>query len=338
MMNKTIFKKKTMLALIGGANILTILPVITITSCATTSNNQTNNEDKGELDEAQQLKLINTINEWTNKGYWYLVSPFDQARLLNTSEEFINITKDNVKRLLKTNPNNQADWAKMANLKGLEINDFNNNKSLITFKIKLNENVSDEIKLVNPIILFRQQVASSPLIQPTNRLALGSQSAISSGKTNATTIEQVGAIVSYIKNQWALTKLDKVNDYEYRFAISQNTNTIFNRVFNKIWTDVFKIDDRYQANPLWAQLNRDFANVNQVVVDFKIKELVGDHQPNGLAQFRIELQYVQFSWKKDYFVSWLLPNETSYRYLLNDTNVAVITKNVTNSAGAIVKK
>lgn len=302
---------------------LTLVPVV---ACAQTSTNKVPDDLVVKLKEQQSL-----INEAIAKQSIYLNSPNRPQQWLNTNEEFNNVNEDNLFSLIQGFDQvvDQSQWTLV---------DFTNHNLEISFKIRLGDDLwSDQIHLMAPTLMFDKLLNQSVLVQPTNKLALADQMAISSGKQNqVSTQEQAAAIAAYVKNQWKLTKLDQ-KGYNFKFALSANTNNSFYQVFNQNWQDVFAKPLPLINQPLVKQVLNDFQVISQVVIGFKVEPVTTNPNQNGIAKWNLVLQFVQFGWSKN-LPTWLLPDQSSYRYLLNDLKISLNVKNTNQSAGSLVSQ
>lgn len=302
---------------------LTLVPVV---ACAQTSTNEVEDDLKTKLKEQQSL-----INEAIAKQSIYLNSPNRPQQWLNTNEEFNNVNETNLFSLIQGFDQvvDQSQWTLV---------DFTNHNLEISFKIRLGDDLwSDQIHLMSPTLMFDKLLNQSVLVQPINKLALADRMAISSGKQNqASAQDQVAAIAAYVKNQWKLTKLDQ-QGHNFKFALSANTNNSFYQVFNQNWQDVFAKPLPLINQPLVKQVLNDFQAIGQVVIGFKVEQVAANSNQNGIAKWNLVLQFVQLGWTKN-LPTWLLPNQNSYRYLLNDLKISLNVKNTSQSAGSLVSQ
>lgn len=213
-----------------------------------------------------------------------------------------------------------------------QIKDFKKENRTLQFKFLVSDwNQTMETELLtfySPSRIFDNFVATTPLTAPNQNVKINDdKKAIALSEQSADLTKQKNAIIEYLKKQWFNNNNNKSISFAngfYYFSLNQKTNSYFNKVFGLNWSDVF------------STTVRDFNNVTQIIVAFKLNEKNRNTTKDEIATFEFVPEYLQFSWDAAAKPAWLTNGNNSHRFSLADfkdiNKVEVSVKNNENGA------
>lgn len=271
---------------------------------------------------------VNQINLNYQAGKYYLINP----KVSSTKPLADDLTFDTI----SANPSDLIPFiGGFHKLDGFryQIKDFKKENRTLQFKFLVSDwNQTMETELLtfySPSRIFDNFVATTPLTAPNQNVKINDdKKAIALSEKDIDISKQKTAITKYLEKQWFKTnngqKTISFKDGIYYFSLSRNTNSYFNKVFGLNWSDVFSTSVR------------DFNNVTQIIVAFKLNEKNRNTTKDEIATFEFVPEYLQFSWDAAAKPAWLTNGNNSHRFSLADfkdiNKVEVSVKNNENGA------
>lgn len=270
---------------------------------------------------------VNQINLNYQAGKYYLINP----KVSSTKPLADDLTFDTI----SANPSDLIPFiGGFHKLDGFryQIKDFKKENRTLQFKFLVSDwNQTMETELLtfySPSRIFDNFVATTPLTAPNQNVKINDENkAIALSEQSADLTKQKNAIIEYLKKQWFNKNNNKSISFAngfYYFSLNQKTNSYFNKVFGLNWSDIFSTSVR------------DFNNVTQIIVAFKLNEKNRNTTKDEIATFDFVPEYLQFSWDAAAKPAWLTNGNNSHRFSLIDfkeiNKVEVSVKNNENGA------